>query len=226
MRKKWTILIAAGCLVVAVLAFGLSGFTSFSASDNAAFEAAVAANNVLMQTGVVPLDSLQGQVQNASLNSATDKAGIILHAAEEQEAPAYEKYYPSARAEQLDEMHAAALQNLDGSEVTVGGGTIDNRLQGSEDISPGEKRITVSGVSWLETIYQADGQYAVNLIFNQDTTVYHMVNEGGSWIVAETVNRQKEFAPNGYQGDKGTFDSLQEALDFAAQLDVEEECPF
>lgn len=96
----------------------------------------------------------------------------------------------------------------------------------SEDVSSTEKIVGVKGVSWLETIYHRDEKYIVNLIFSRDTMSYRMVNENGSWKVAETLAHQMEFAPADYQGDKGTFDTFQEAVEFAAQLEVAAENPF
>lgn len=228
MKKKLSFMVL-GFFLVGVVVIGFSGFTSQSVNedDEAAFEAAVDADNMVLQTGVISLDVLQNQTQLASLSrTTTNFEGVVLNSAEIQSTPQYDKYYSSERASQLEEMHEAVLENVDGTEVTVGGGTLNNQLQSSEDISDTEKIITISEISWLETIYHRDSNYTVNLIFNRDVMTYRMMKENESWIIVESMGQQKEFAPSNYQGDKGTFDTFQEAVEFAAQLDVEAENPF
>lgn len=228
MKKKLNFMVL-GVFLVSVVVIGFSGFAAQSVNedDEAAFEAAVDADNMAMQTGVISLDVLQNQTKLASSSRmAADFEGVVLHSAEIQSTPQYDAYYSSERASQLEEMHKAVLENIDGTEVTVGGGTLNNHLQSSEDISDTEKMITVSEVSWLETIYHRDSNYTVNLIFNRDVMTYRMMKEKDSWIIVESVSQQKEFAPSDYQGDKGTFDTFQEAVEFAVQLDVEAENPF
>lgn len=227
MKKKITFGISLISLVAIMVTIGLmgSGFTSqFDEEDQEAFEAVVAADNAILQTGVVSLDDLK--IQTMSVNEIQQEQAILDKVVEEQSTPDYEKYFPSSRAEQLTEAHEVALENTNNEEVTVGGGTVDNQLFNIEEVSEGEKIVTVSEISWLETIYQVDSGYTVNLIFNKDISTYRMTNENGSWRVSESLGCQKEFAPDDYQGDKGTFDTFQEAVEFAAELDVEAENPF
>lgn len=227
MKKKITLTIIAGCLAAAFsMVVVMSGFTSgYSDSDYDAFEAAVSAKNAMMQTGVIQPEVLE-QLDSAAQSGAISKEEQLLSIAKEQSAPKYDEYFASERAQQLEEKHEAAMENLSEEEITIGGGTCDNEMLKSEDISSTEKMITTSEVSWLKTIYRIDNNYIVSLIFNRDYAVYRMVKEDGSWMVGETVGDQKEFAPSDYESSKGTFHSLEEALKFAMQLNVEQENPF
>lgn len=230
MKKRIAFGITAISLAIMLVVVGVtSGFTSqYNESDQEAFEAAISADSTVLQTGVIPIERIQSQVMmtNANGTDQTQESLILERASEIQGVPDYEKYFSSDRAEQLTESHEAAIQNLNDEEVTVGGGKLDNQLISSEEVSSTEKIIGVNGVSWLETIYYRNSKYVVNLIFSRDTISYRMVNENGTWKVAETLAHQMEFAPDDYQGDKGTFDTFQEAVDFAAQLDVTAENPF
>lgn len=227
-KKKTTTIISLIALAAVVIVTGLAtGFTTrYDEVDQEAFNAAVSADTMVLQTGVVSIDKLQNQVVALSENSVVQEDVILENASETQSVPDYEDYFPLERANQLTESHQAVMQNLSDEEVTVGGGKLNTNLVNSQDISPTEKIIVMTGESWLETIYHRDGTYVVNLIFTRDTISYRMVNEEGSWKVAETLSHQMEFAPDDYQGDKGTFDTFQEAVEFAAQLDVEAENPF
>lgn len=111
-------------------------------------------------------------------------------------------------------------------DLAVDSGITQSHLLHAETLSETEKKIKFSCVSWLTSIYESNGKYTVWVIFNRDTLERTMVKENGQWKVQSMESHDKEFAPDSYEPDQGTFDTLEEALEYALQLDVNKLDPF
>lgn len=224
MKKQWykIFMVAFLCSLLVVMS---SGFASQNDEDAEILEAAVQADSVLLQTGVVPAGILKRELNRAnavSLDSMEKAANEIA----QQDRPDYGQSYFEERAEQLREIDEAIINDLDFSELTVDSGVMQYHLVSAKSISETEKQIKTSGVSWLTTIYYRNSKFIVNVLFNRDTATHQMLFQDGFWKVSKTFGMEKEFAPENYVPAKGSFSTMQEALNFVEQIDIDAENPF
>ena len=219
-NKLWLALVLA-CVVA--LAAGLTaGFATQenAQSDTQVLEAAANAKVSLMRVSVVPLDALVQQPEETRYSEAS------IAQAKQQAALDYHQYYAGAMADRFQQMYQDSPKNLDMSALDVDAGATDVQLIQMETISDTERRIQFSLVDWLTTIHRQGDQYKVRVIFNRDTLTEYMRLEDGNWKVVKIEEHQKDFAPEGYDYNKGLFDTMEEAVAFVQSMDMEAENPF
>ena len=219
-NKLWLALVLA-CVVA--LAAGLTaGFATHEnvQSDTQVLEAAVNAEVAIPKMTVIPLDVLAQQPEEtryseASIAQAKQKAVLDFH-----------QYYVGARADRYQQKYQDYQKKLDLSALDVDAGATDIQLIQMENISNTERRIQFSFVGYLTTIYRQGDQYQVWVIYSKQTLTKLMQLEDDSWKTIKVEDHLQEFAPDGYEYDKGLFDTMEEAVAFVQSMDMEAENPF
>lgn len=64
------------------------------------------------------------------------------------------------------------------------------------------------------------------MIMSRVTCTVHTILEDGVWKLVDFQNHVQEFYPDTYDPVKGTFDTFEEALEYALTVNVEAENPF
>ena len=219
-NKLWLTLVL---VCVVALAAGLTtGFATQEnmQSDTQVLEAAANAEAAILKLNVVTLDALAQQPEQTRYSEAS------IAQAKQQAALDFHQYYAGAMGDQYQQMYQDNQTSLDMAELNVDAGATDAQLIHMETISDTERRVQLSLVTWLTTIHRQGDQYKVRVIFNRDTLTEHMTLEDGTWKILRTEEQLKEFAPDGYEYDKGLFDTMEEAVAFVQNMDMEAENPF
>lgn len=226
--KKSFILALCILLVTVIFAMGVSPQT-VDPEGRELLDAAVAGENELMKIGVVPGDTICRQLkkQRSSSNVNVEEAAKLAEKATTAFADCYTEELAAKYTDIADTADAAVYDSSTQTfDLAVDSGITQSHLLHAETLSETEKKIKFSCVSWLTSIYESNGKYTVWVIFNRDTLERTMVKENGQWKVQSMESHDKEFAPDSYEPDQGTFDTLEEALEYALQLDVNKLDPF
>lgn len=219
--RVWMVVTLAAA--IAVTAMAITGFAmedGMQSLEDQLLSVSIAAKAERLKIGVIPIDTITpGQ------RSAQSTQEMLLDAQEAVQLN-FGQYYAGNEAARYQQIQDSKGDNLDMTQLEVDSGVLDGCVLQVEDVSDTEKRVHFSCVGWLTTIYQENGQYLVVTAFNRDTVTNVMVLEDGTWKILRTEDHQKEFAPEGYRYEKGCFDTLEEAIDFVRDMDVEAENPF
>lgn len=215
MKKRFVLALSAFLIAAVFLMGSVSSAEIVSPEDAAVLSAAVAGENELMKIGVVPGDTIcrQLKTQRGSADINVEEAAKLA----EKVPTAFEDYYTEGLAAKYTGIADASDTVLYDSsartfDLAVDSGTTQGRLLHVEAVSETEKKVKFSCVGWLTSIFERGGKYTVRVIFNRDTLEKTMVKENGQWKVQSMESDSKEFAPDSYEPDQGTFDTLEEAL--------------
>ena len=75
-------------------------------------------------------------------------------------------------------------------------------------------------------IKEANDQYTIHMTYSKHNCGYELVKESDLWLVTAITENHQEGMPSGYNGNKGTYDTFEEAYNAALELDPEKENPF
>ena len=108
----------------------------------------------------------------------------------------------------------------------IGEGTLNYNITDIK-ISGDTAAVELSKDSWLLAINREEGspKYIVWLIYSKFTGTEELKMEDGQWILAHDSTDQ-EFAPDGYDYNKGEYDTFLEALKASQKVNAAAENPF
>ena len=197
-----------------------------SQENEDAYSDLLAAVEDQMQVGIIPAEELSQEVQK---RNAFSKQTIDNAIQEVEPNVQFEEHIESDLADKYESRHESLLNNASvDSTLAVGAGILNPHLVNVENKFDSEKQMKITYISWLSSIEPVNDQYNVRLIFNRDTRILNVIKDGDTWKWdgSEEDGSIKEFYPSSYSPVKGTFASYEEAVAFAATLDVEAENPF
>lgn len=74
---------------------------------------------------------------------------------------------------------------------------------------------------WLEK--ETDHKYLLTMTMSQYDNIYLLRDNGDGWRITETSQYNQYFAPDSFEHVKGTYETMEEALDAAEKIVPEEE---
>lgn len=219
MKKKLPFILVLSVLLCVSLVF--MGVASSAGTVSAQLlNAATAGEEEVRKLGVAPAKEMGQQLMTRSVSPDVD----LLTAASltEPEKTDFSTYYTESLASKYEDLSQTVWDDFDPSSfgLSVDSGIMKSHIISVENTSETEKKLRFSYVSWLTTIFEHEGQYMVWIMFNRDTQTNTLVKTDGQWKTVSIESVDKEFEPENYNPNQGTFDTLEAALDFVQSTNV------
>lgn len=218
------------CLLLTV--FAASAWQGSSRKTQEALAQGVKAFSTSMQTGVVSREHWQPEWENALGTPEAKKAAIDFLS--QQQAPAYAAYFTGSLPGIYLGQHQAAMealalkdpQALGALALEVEAGVTNPRLLSASSSSPTCQQLTFSVDGWLTTLLWGKQGASLERIWNRDTVTCTFLLQEGVWKISSISQHQKEFFPETYEPNKGTYPTPKAALEALAQIDLQQDNPF
>lgn len=112
-------------------------------------------------------------------------------------------------------------------DITIDSGILDFKPK-KIDIVDNTATAEATFVGWDTRIkcIEAEKKYAVYMTMSKYRCSYELSLENDIWYISDTGSRLQEFAPDFYNYEKGQYQTFEEAVFAAKELDPEKENPF
>lgn len=215
-------------VLLAVVVAGTSGGVAISPEDRAAFRDVMRAEELRRTAYVYPAAALLQQLEgNASEELAEARLLEAYREVNKGRTVDFSQCFAGGLAEKYQNGWEEWKGVPHGKDPTVAAGILRSGLIRAETLSPTQKKLKLSQVSWDARIYDCgDGYFMVTLIFSRDTMTVPAILENGVWKVTGYQEHWKEFVPDSYDPVMGVFPTYEAALRCVMNLDAAAENPF